>query len=257
MSIAAKGTVSFVGAGPGAADLLTVRATRLIETADVILHDDLVSTEILDLAATGATVINVGKRCGRPGTTQQRINQMMVEHAGRSAKVVRLKQGDPSIYARLGEEIEALRKANIDFEIVPGITAGIAAAAAAQISLTDRRLASSVAFVSAHLADGKRQDWSRFAAANTTVVVYMPGPDYFELGTDLLAAGFAPDLPCALISEASGCSEQVLCSSLSGLRETKRAATPAVLIVGSVVAAQREWQAQDTRMQVREPAIRG
>jgi uroporphyrin-III C-methyltransferase len=233
------GRVSFVGAGPGAADLLTVRATRLIETADVILHDDLVSAEILELAAPRAIVINVGKRCGRPGTTQQRINQLMVEYAGRASNVVRLKQGDPSIYARLGEEIQALREANIDFEIVPGITAGLAAAAAAQISLTDRRVASSVAFVSAHLADGKRQDWSRFASSNTTVVVYMPGPNYFELGTELLAAGFAADLPCAVISQVSGGGEEVRCSSLSELREIKGAGVPAVLIVGSVVAARR------------------
>jgi uroporphyrin-III C-methyltransferase len=239
MSDAGKGRVFFVGAGPGAADLLTLRAARLIETADVVLHDDLVSAEILQLASPGAIVVNVGKRCGHPGTTQQRINQMMVEYAGRVASVVRLKQGDPSIYARLGEEIEALRQANIEFEIVPGVTAGIAAAAAAQISLTDRRVASSVAFVAAHLADGKRQDWSRFAAAKTTVVVYMPGPNYFELGTELLAAGFAPDLPCALISQASGGGEEVRCASLSELREVKGAGVPAVLIVGSVVAARR------------------
>src|SRR5215469_5857863 len=133
------GKVHIVGAGPGAAELLTVKAASLLRSADAVLHDDLVPQEILDLISSAAEVINVGKRCGRHSTSQQQINALMVEYAQRYRSVVRLKSGDPAIFGRLGEELDALREAGIAFEVVPGISAAMAAASAG-FTLTDRRV---------------------------------------------------------------------------------------------------------------------
>src|SRR5579872_6536626 len=150
-----QGKVHIVGAGPGAADLLTVRAASLLRAAEVVLHDDLVPQEILDLIAPGAEIINVGKRCGRHGTSQEQIHALMVQFAQQSRNVVRLKSGDPAVFGRLGEELDALQAAGVNFEIVPGITAGSAAAASLGVSLTDRRTASRLLIASAHRADSK------------------------------------------------------------------------------------------------------
>src|SRR4051812_36191290 len=154
-----KGKVFFVGAGPGAADLLTLRAMRVLRQADIVLPDDLFAAEGLELASPETRGMNGGKRCGRAGISQTELNQLMVAHARANQRVVRLKCGDPSVFGRLGEEIDALREAGISFEIVPGVTAALAAAASAQISLTDRRIASRVVFATASLARGQNQDW--------------------------------------------------------------------------------------------------
>ena len=144
--------VYIVGAGPGAADLLTLRAAALLRAAQVVLHDDLVPDEILDLCPASAQVINVGKRCGRHGRSQEQINALMVWHARETEAqtIVRLKSGDPAVFGRLGEELDALRRAGVEFEIVPGVTAASAAAASAKITLTDRRAASALVVVTAH-----------------------------------------------------------------------------------------------------------
>src|SRR5262249_42650202 len=149
--------IYIVGAGPGAADLLTLRAASLLRSADVVLHDDLVTQEILALCPPTAERVNVGKRCGRRGRTQEQINALMLWYAaetkaegGAEAVIVRLKSGDPAVFGRLGEEMDALRRAGVDFEVVPGITAAVAAAAAANITLTDRRAASALVLVTAH-----------------------------------------------------------------------------------------------------------
>src|SRR5215471_1148721 len=150
-----KGKVHIVGAGPGAAELLTVKAASLLRAADVVLHDALVPQEILDLIAPTAEVINVGKRCGRHGSSQQQINALLIECARRYRNIVRLKSGDPAVFGRLGEELDALRAAGVPFEVVPGVTAATAGAAAAGFTLTDRRTASALVILTAHNCRGQ------------------------------------------------------------------------------------------------------
>jgi uroporphyrin-III C-methyltransferase len=148
------GKVYLVGAGPGDPELLTRKAWRVLRSADVVLHDDLVSEEILRVLPRAATVINVGKRCGTKGISQTEINQLMVTLARQGKLIARLKNGDPLLFGRAGEEMEALRQAGIEFDVIPGVTAALGAAASAGISLTDRRHASRVVFVTAHRAGG-------------------------------------------------------------------------------------------------------
>src|SRR5258705_8056227 len=186
------GKVYLVGAGPGDPELLTRKAWRVLQSADVVLHDDLVSEEILRVLPRAAQVLNVGKRCGAKGISQFEINERMVSLA-RSGKIVaRLKNGDPLLFGRAGEEMEALRQAGIEFEVIPGVTAALGAAAAAQISLTDRRHASRVVFVTAHRAGGTGLTNERHIANDTTYVIYMPGNRYTELVEELRAAGSGP-----------------------------------------------------------------
>lgn len=244
-----KGKVIFVGAGAGSADLLTVRAVRCLERADVVLHDDLVSPEVLDLVTPRAVVRNVGKRCGRAGISQQTLNALMVEHARRGSTVVRLKCGDPGIFGRLGEEIEALDEAGIIFEIVPGVTAALAAAAAAQTTLTDRRVASRVVLAAATLAGGKHQDWATIVSANTSVVIYMPGPDLAVLAAELRAAGVATGLACAVVSKAGAPDESTATGTLADL-EKLPAAAPAVVILGEIVAGRNRALSRQTQVTV-------
>jgi uroporphyrin-III C-methyltransferase len=175
---AQSGVVYLVGAGPGNAELLTLRALRLIETADVILPDDLVSDEVLALASPTALVVPVGKRCGQPRITQAGIHALMLEHARAGRSVVRLKSGEPLIFGRAGEEIAALTEAAIPFEIVPGITAAFAVAAALKTPLTDRGSASKLIFATAHHAADRLQltpKWEGAFPRDATLVVYMPG----------------------------------------------------------------------------------
>jgi len=232
-----KGRVVFVGAATGAADLLTLRAVRCLENADVVLYDDLVASEALEFAAPAAIVRSVGKRCGRRGMSQDAVNALMVDYARQGKRVVRLKSGDPGVFGRLGEEIGALRHAGVAFEIVPGITAALTAAAAARITLTDRRVASRVVFVAAHLAGGKRQDWAEIVNANTTMVIYMPGPNLAQLGAELQAAGVAANFPCAVVSHAGAVEETTATGTVGELARFRVAEAPAVVIVGEVVNA--------------------
>jgi uroporphyrin-III C-methyltransferase len=231
---AMSGKVYIVGAGPGAADLLTVRAQEALRRADVVLHDDLVPQEILDLAPASVEVINVGKRCGRHGTSQEQINTLMVEYA-RRATVVRLKSGDPAIFGRLGEELDALRQANISFEVVPGVTAATAAAAAAGFTLTDRRNASSLVLATAHTCGGKSLSRVLFDSQRTTYAIYMPGPDYARIAAELLDLGLDALTPCAVVSNAGRERQQVRFLSLSELQSATGVAVPALLVVGEVV----------------------
>src|ERR1700751_2291702 len=174
-----KGKVYLVGAGPGDPELLTLKALRVLKTAEAVLHDDLVSPEILRLIPSSAQVHNVGKRCGKKNIQQEEINFLMIALADSGLRVVRLKSGDPLIFGRAGEEIEALRKANIEFEIVPGITAALGAAANAQIPLTHRQVASAIVVVTGHRAGSDEfADWPANIPTDATVVVYMPGYEY-------------------------------------------------------------------------------
>lgn len=221
-----------MGAGPGAADLLTVRAANLLRIAQVVLHDDLVSRAVLDLVSATAEIINVGKRCGHHSTSQEQIHALMISRAQKNAIVVRLKSGDPAIFGRLGEEIDALREAQIAFEVVPGITAAHAGAAAASFTLTDRRSASALVLLTAHhCGNGAR---ALLDPAKTTYAVYMPGPDYSKTADHLLDMGMDEDTPCALISQASSPQQQVRFLELSQLHSTAPVPAPALLIVGEV-----------------------
>jgi uroporphyrin-III C-methyltransferase len=240
-----SGKVHIVGAGPGAIDLLTLRAHALIRSADVLLHDDLVSDEILALASETAEIVNVGKRCGRRDNSQEKINALMIWHAQNGRQVVRLKSGEPGIFGRLGEELDALRRACIPFEVVPGITAASAAAAAAGVSLTDRRSASALVVVTAHNA-GANVDSLRVQKADpahTTLAVYMPGPDYSRTAQQLIASGLDANTPCVLVSNAARSTEQVCYMTISDLPFALGIAAPAVLIVGEV-ARKRTYKSE-------------
>ncbi|HEY6252805.1 MAG TPA: uroporphyrinogen-III C-methyltransferase [Candidatus Angelobacter sp.] len=229
------GKVHIVGAGPGAADLLTVKAASLLRTAEVVLHDDLVPREILELIAPSAEVTNVGKRCGRHSTSQQQINALMVECARHYSRIVRLKSGDPAIFGRLGEELDALREAGIAFEIVPGITAAMAAAAAASFTLTDRRAASALIMLTAHNCRGQSLSRMLLDPEQSTYAIYMPGPDYAATTRELLRLGLDGSTPCALVSNAGRERQQVKFLSLHELECGAAIVAPAVMIVGKVV----------------------
>jgi len=199
-----KGKAYLVGAGPGDPELLTLKALKILQSADVVLHDDLISAEILALAPRTAFKQNVGKRCGQKRITQDEINSLLVSLASSGLQVVRLKAGDPFIFGRGGEEIEALRQHGIAFEIVPGITAALGAAAAADIPLTQRDVSSALVFLTGHRVDENAKDnWRGFASSGATLVIYMPGPDYEGTALRLFDAGMKGTTPCALISR--GC----------------------------------------------------
>lgn len=231
-----KGKVFLVGSGPGDPDLLTVRALRLLQTAEAVLYDDLVAPEILQLIPSTARVHNVGKRCGKKKIQQEEINFLMIAFADSGTQVVRLKSGDPMIFGRAGEEIEALRKAEVPYEIVPGVTSALGAAASAEIPLTHRRKSSAVVFLTAHYADGvERANWNFLASSGATLVIYMPGQNYSELAERLKAAGLAAETPCAVISQASTPHQKTIHSTVEKLNSLPSLPTPTLLVVGEVV----------------------
>jgi uroporphyrin-III C-methyltransferase len=224
-------TVHLVGAGPGDPDLLTVKAVRLIQTADVILHDDLVPQTILDLASPSAEVLNVGKRCGNKTITQAEINLTMIDHARGNRSVVRLKGGDPLIFSRAAEEIAALTEAGVPFQIVPGITAALAAAAAIGCSLTSRNAASNVIFSTGHHAQSHNQS-PLAEIEDATRVVYMPGRDLHLLAQEWLDQGLPADFPCAVVSRAAQPGQQIRCTTLAALGDADPTLAPSLLIAG-------------------------
>ena len=236
------GHVYLVGAGPGDPDLLTVKAWRLIQSADVILHDDLVAPEILDLAPSHAVVVNVGKRCGVKTITQDEINALMVAHARDGRSVVRLKSGDPLLFGRAAEEIRALTGAGVAHEVVPGISAAFAAAAAIGCSLTDREWASNVIFSAGQHAQSHNKA-ALLALEDATRVVYMPGRDLTLLAAQWLAEGLPPDLPCAIVSRAAQREQTVFHTTLGELPSAPAAQAPSLLLAGWAVR-EREVEAR-------------
>jgi uroporphyrin-III C-methyltransferase len=230
------GKVYLVGAGPGDPELLTVKALRLLQTADAVLHDDLVAPEILAFIPHSAQVHNVGKRCGKKKIRQEEINFLIAALADSGLRVVRLKSGDPLIFGRGGEEIESLRAANIPYEIVPGVTSALGAAAAAEIPLTHRRASSALVFITAHQAAGSEAaDWARLAGSGATLVIYMPGQNYDEIAQKLQTAGLASETPCAIISHATTRCQETYRTTVAELSCAPRLAAPTLLIVGEVV----------------------
>jgi uroporphyrin-III C-methyltransferase len=233
-----NGKVYLVGAGPGDPELLTLKALRILRQADAVLHDDLVSPQILSHAPKTARLYDVGKRCGQKSTRQEAIHFLMIELARQGLQVIRLKGGDPLVFGRAGEEIQALREAGIEFEVVPGVTSVLAAAAAAEISLTMRATASSLLIMTGHFAssdDRPLPDLRSLLASGTTIALYMPGPDVRITVRKLAAAGLTLQTPIALVSRASTPAQQMTLTTLKELPQIAMQAKPSILIIGDVV----------------------
>lgn len=241
-----SGKVFLVGAGPGDPDLLTVKALKLIESANVVLHDDLISPEILALVPSQAHVRNVGKRCGRKSTPQEDINSLLIAFASFGLRVVRLKGGDPSIFGRGGEEMDALRKAGVEFEVVPGVTSALASAAAAQVSLTHRDKSSAVILLSSHPANPEQAvAWPAYVASGATLAVYMPGFHYHETADQLIDAGLNPATPCAIVSRATSKQQQVYRTTVADLPAAPQLPAPTLLLIGDVLASEPAVEEMD------------
>lgn len=238
---ALPGVVYLAGAGPGDPELLTVRTLRLLQTADIILPDDLVSDEVLALASPSAIIVPVGKRCGQPRITQAGIHALMLEHARRGESVLRLKSGDPLVFGRAGEEMTALKEAGIPFEIVPGITAAFAVAASLKTPLTDRSAASKLVFATAHHAAGKLQltpKWEGAFPRDATLVIYMPGRRFRELADELIASGIDSSVPCVAVSNASTPNEHVTATTLEKIEDVNVGPAPVLLLIGHAIQAE-------------------
>jgi len=249
-----SGSVALVGAGPGDPGLLTLNALRALQSADVILHDRLVSGEVLALARRDAECICVGKSAGSPSVPQQRIHALMLEHASAGRRVVRLKGGDPFVFGRGGEELEFLARRGIPFEVVPGITAALACAAYSGVPLTHREHAQSVRFVTAHGRESlASQDWASLAAGRQTLAFYMGVGTLAEVRERLLAHGREPITPVAIVENGSRPDQRVTLASLDTLEDVARhggIASPALLIVGEVatLGATLHWFGQAPRL---------
>ncbi|HXZ11114.1 MAG TPA: uroporphyrinogen-III C-methyltransferase [Candidatus Sulfotelmatobacter sp.] len=260
MTTEKRGTVYLVGAGPGDPELLTLKAHALLKSADFVLHDDLVSPQIVALAGPHAITINVGKRFGVKKITQAEINRLMVASAERGLNVVRLKSGDPAILGRLAEELDALEAARVAFEVVPGVTASLGAAAALGVSLTDRRKTSRIMILSGHHADGREAideaDLAGLAREDTTLLIYMPGRDFEKISRQLLHAGLPPDTPSVVVSRATTPNQRVFAATLADLASLKGIEAPAILLIGRALApaVMRASRAEESNLLVDEIA---
>jgi uroporphyrin-III C-methyltransferase/precorrin-2 dehydrogenase/sirohydrochlorin ferrochelatase len=237
------GFVSLVGAGPGDPDLLTLKALRTLQEADVIVYDRLVSPEVMRLSRTDAEKINAGKASSRHTLPQEEINQLLVRLAREGKKVVRLKGGDPFIFGRGGEEIETLMAEGIPFQIVPGVTAATGCAAYSGIPLTHRDYAQSVAFVTGHSREGlgSTVDWEKLVNPQQTLVVYMGLQALPQIRDQLITHGCEPTMPAAIIEQGTTPGQRVVTGTLGDLYERATAAgieSPALIIIGRVVELQ-------------------
>ncbi len=229
--------VFLIGAGPGDAELLTVKALRLLGQADVVLHDSLVGPDILALARADARLVDVGKRCGRHSASQQEICALLVAEARGGAMVVRLKGGDPMIFGRATEEMAELTRHGIGFEVIPGVTAATAAAAALGVSLTRRGVASSLHFLAGHGAQSglPAHDWLALTKSGGTLVVYMGGLSLAGLAAQFIEAGMAPDTPALAVENASLPGQRVVegtLASLPGQMAAAPASGPVLVMIG-------------------------
>jgi uroporphyrin-III C-methyltransferase len=237
---AEAGKVYLVGAGPGDPDLLTIKAARLLAHAGVVLHDDLVPQSILDLAGKEALVISVGKRCGRKKITQAAIHELMIVSARRGLSVIRLKSGDPMVFGRAAEEMDALREAGIPFEVVPGVTAASSAAAFLEASLTDRRRASRLIVLSGHHAARTVPEpdlWPGALPPDATLAIYMPGQDLAQVAASLMRSGLPGGMPCVAVTDASRPEAGYTASRLSSLAQLSTSLAPTLLLVGHAFEA--------------------
>lgn len=253
MSAARQGVVYLVGAGPGDPGLLTVRAAELLAAADVIIHDRLIPHGALGLAKPGCTIIPVGKEGGGPSTPQDRINDLLVEHAAAGNSVVRLKGGDSFVFGRGGEEGLVLREAGIDFEVVPGVTSGIAAPAAAGIPVTQRGMSSAIALVTGHEDPTKGEtslDYAGLAAFPGTLALYMGVSRLASITSSLIEAGRRPDEPAAVIHRGTLPGQRTVVATLATLAERAAAEgikAPAITLIGEVASLQGQLAWRDRR----------
>jgi uroporphyrin-III C-methyltransferase len=242
-----SGTVHLVGAGPGAADLLTVRAARLLGEADIVFHDALVPKDILVLASR-AKLVAVGKRSGRLSTAQNFINKQLFDAAKRYRTVVRLKGGDPMLFGRAHEEISYLVGKGISVKVVPGVTAALAASAELGVSMTKRGQARSVAFVTPRVGEGTAESsWIRAALAADTVAIYMGGDELAEIAAALIVAGKAMATPVAVVESASLPGAGVTYGTLARLPKLEKRDGPALILVGDVYGEAAAQAMQDER----------
>jgi uroporphyrin-III C-methyltransferase/precorrin-2 dehydrogenase/sirohydrochlorin ferrochelatase len=229
------GKVYLIGAGPGDPELLTLKALRILGQADVVLHDDLLTPEILELIPSTARVECVGKRHNERQVTQEEINTRLLEYARAGHTVVRLKGGDGAIFGRASEEMDALRAANVPFAIIPGVTAASGAAAAAGVSLTDRRLGSALVFLTAQRCKGNPPpNWKAVAELGGAAAIYMPGGHEAELAQELMEAGLDASTPCFVVSRASRPDEQVAETTVGELPKLAKLPAPALLLIGVI-----------------------
>ena len=243
---APQGHVTLVGAGPGDPDLLTVKGLRALQDADVVFHDELVSPEILDRARRDAARVPVGRRVGKPGIGQEAVNHLLIEAAQAGRRAVRLKGGDPFVFGRGGEEVEALRDAGVSYSVVPGITAALGAAADFEVPLTYRREALRVTFLTAHRADDAAKiDWSTLTDLEATVVAYMGMTAAPAIRDGLIAAGRSPRTPVGVFARATRPDAQAAVGVLADLPALVRRIDggPALLVIGDVVAHSAPWRA--------------
>ncbi|MBR0797852.1 uroporphyrinogen-III C-methyltransferase [Bradyrhizobium jicamae] len=241
----AEGHVTLVGAGPGDPDLLTVKALRALQDADIVFYDELVSPEILDRIRRDAARVAVGRRVGKPGIGQDATNRLMIEAAKSGQRAVRLKGGDPFVFGRGGEEVTALRAAGVDYSIIPGITAGLGAAAQFEAPLTYRHKARRITFLTAHKArDAEAVDWSALTDKTMTVVVYMGMTAASTIRTGLLAAGRSPETPVGVFARVTRPDAKSAVGPLARLPDLVKTIDggPAILIIGDVVAQSAPWR---------------
>jgi uroporphyrin-III C-methyltransferase/precorrin-2 dehydrogenase/sirohydrochlorin ferrochelatase len=238
---AEPGTVYLVGAGPGDPGLLTVRGRRLLGSADTVVYDALVDARLLDLCPAAASRIYVGKRSGRHARSQDEINGILVAEARAGRRVVRLKGGDPFVFGRGGEEAEAMAAAGVRFEVVPGVSAGVAAPAYAGIPLTHRSVTGEVVFVTGHDSGtaASRVDWARYGPTQATLVVFMGLENLRAITAALVAHGRDASCPAAIIAHGTTGAQQTVVAPLAGLADAAEAArveAPAIIVIGEVVA---------------------
>ena len=234
-----RGTVYLVGAGPGSPDLLTLRAARLVMEARLIVHDGLVDPAILAMASPKARLVSVAKRRSRHSVPQDAIEALLVREALAGRDVVRLKGGDPFVFGRGGEELEACRAAGVPVEVVPGVSAALGAAAAAQLPLTHRDHASVVSFVAGQCKGLSEQNWAGLAGVGRTLVIYMGVASAEAIADKLMADGLSPAMPVAVIENAARPEMRVLHAPLAGLGALvveRKVVSPAVIVVGEVTA---------------------
>ena len=234
----ARGRVILVGAGPGDPGLLTVRAVEALKTADVVVHDGLIDPRVLDLARPDAHRISVAKQRARHTLPQESINALIVAHVRAGAVVVRLKGGDPFIFGRGGEEVEAVRAADLPVEVIPGVSAALGCAAEAMLPLTHRDWSSAVSFVAGQCKGLADQDWSGLAGKGRTLVIYMGVATSTDIADKLMADGVAPDMPVAVLEKGTLTGHRALRTLLADLGpmvQREAVESPAIIVVGEVV----------------------
>lgn len=250
-----SGTVFLVGAGPGDPELLTLKAHRLLQNAEALVYDRLISGEILDLVPSGVTLIDVGKQSGNHPVPQQEINELLITLAKAGRNVVRLKGGDPLMFGRGGEEALALQAAGIPFDVVPGITAAQGTAASSMVPLTHRGVASSVRYLTGHCrADAEFDfDWEGLADSDTTLVVYMGLSNISEIATQLITHGRAACTPVMAVSKATRSDEQRIIAMLGSIPEAverARLQSPVLFIIGEVISLSKHLGVPYDAMQI-------